>query len=118
MTSSSYPSESLLLRQLQPTLGDVVWRPKMFRKMPKPPGDWLDGLTAPVVDVLRQILATRWLAAKPDLKTMKRDDYKLECIQKFRISGRTFQFLVWRDARRWMGLTECASPGPKKQIKK
>ena len=25
--------------------------------------------------------AIRWLAAKPDLKTMKRDDYKAECIE-------------------------------------
>ena len=28
-------------------------------------------------------MATEWLAAKPDLKTMKRDDYKAECIDGY-----------------------------------
>ncbi len=111
MTSSSYPNEPFLLR----ALGDA-WRPKMFRKMPKPPGDWLDGLTARDVAELREELAIRWLAAKPDLKTAKRDDYKPECIRKFRITERGYQ-RVWAAARKVAGL-EPARPGPKKQIKK
>ena len=49
---------------------------------------------------------------------MKRDDYKGECIDRFGISGRDYQFLVWPVARKLAGLTMRAKPGPKKQIKK
>jgi hypothetical protein len=114
MTSSSYTSQSFLLGRSQQILGDA-WRPKMFRKMPIPPGDWL---AAPVVAELRKDLAIRWLAAKPDLKTVKRDTYKAECMQKFQITGRCYQFRVWPAARKLVGLPEHAKPGPKKQIKK
>ena len=59
----------------------------MFRNMPLG-----DGLVARIAqhEALATMLgtseafATEWLAAKPDLKTMKRDTYKDECITKFR----------------------------------
>ena len=62
--------------------------------------------------------ATEWLAAKPDLKTTKRDTYKDECITKFGITGRAYQRRVWPAARKLAGLTKRARSGPKKQIKK
>jgi hypothetical protein len=97
MTSSSYTSEP-------------------FRNMPL--GDWLATRVAQHDPLATsEALATRWLAAKP-LKTMKRDDYKGECIERFGISGRAYQFLVWPVARKLAGLTMRAAPGPKKQIKK
>jgi hypothetical protein len=71
-----------------------------------------------VVDELRITAAIRWLAAKPDLKTVKRDSYKAECMRKFRITGRDYQFRVWTAARKSVGLRKGARPGPKKQIKK
>jgi hypothetical protein len=101
MTSSSYTSAPF--DRLQRALGDVVWRPKMYR-------DWLDAQ--------REALATRWLAAKPHLKSAKRDDYKDECKDRFGISGRGYQFRVWPAARKSAGLTKHARPGPKKQAKK
>ena len=59
----------------------------MFRNMPLG-----DGLVARIAqhEALATMLgtseawATEWLAAKPDLKTMKRDDYKAECIDEIR----------------------------------
>ena len=86
MTSSSYPSEPFLLGLSQTILGGA-WRPKTFRKIPKPPGNWLDGLTARGLAELREELAIKWLAARPDLRTAKRDDHKPDCIRKFRITG-------------------------------
>ena len=93
----------------------------MFRNMPLG-----DGLVARVAQ--HEALATSWGLAKPwrlngsqqsrDLKTMKRDDYKDECITKFGITGRAYQFRVWPAARKLAGLTKRARPGPKKQIKK
>ena len=64
MTSSSYTSEPF-------------WPRKMFRNMPLG-----DGLVARIAQHealatmlgTSEALATEWLAAKPDLKTMKRDD--------------------------------------------
>ena len=93
----------------------------MFRNMPL--GDWLVARIAQHEALATMLgtseaLATEWLAAKPDLKTMKRDDYKDECIDQFGISGRDYQFLVWPAARKLAGLTKRAKPGPKKQIKK
>ena len=41
-------------------------------------------LKSPTTEERREAEATEWLAAKPDLKTMKRDDYKDECIDKIR----------------------------------
>ena len=113
MTSSSYPSEPFLLGLSQTILGGA-WRPKTFRKITKPPGNWLDGLTARGLAELREELAIKWLAARPDLRTAKRDDHKPDCIRKFRITGRGYQ-RVWRAARKLAGLTEHASPGPKKK---
>ena len=57
----------------------------MFRNMPLG-----DGLVARMAqhEALATMLgtseafATEWLAAKPDLETMKRDDHKDECIDK------------------------------------
>ena len=110
MTSSPYPSKSFLLRQSQAILG--VWRPEIFSNIPRPIvtilGDvvWLpeifsndpssivtpgDRLAALVADEQREALATRELAAKPDLKTVKRDDYKAECMVKFGITDRGYQ---------------------------
>jgi len=83
----------------------------MFRNMPIPPVL----LTAVEVKECRITLAARFLAAKPDLKTMKRDNFKSECIAKFRITGRDYQFQVWPSARRLAGLPKSARPGPKKQ---
>ena len=111
MTSSSYTSKAFLLR----ALGDA-WRPKTFRNMSL--GDCLAALVVQPELATSEALATGWLAAKPDLKTMKRDDYKAECIDLFGISGRDYQFLVWPVARKLAGLTKRAKPGPKKQIKK
>ena len=65
-----------------------------------------------------EAFATEWLAAKPDLKTMKRDTYKDECITKFGITGRAYQRRVRPAARKLAGLPKHARPGPKKQIKK
>ena len=108
MTSSSYTSELSLLR----ALGDA-WRPKMSRNMPL--GSWLVASIAQY-----EVLATaiRWLAAKPDLKTMKRDDHKDECTKQFRITGRGYQHRVWPAARKLAGLTKRGKPGPKAQTKK
>ena len=104
MTSSSYTSEPFLLRALRD-----AWPPKMFRNMPL--GDWLVARIAQHEALATMLgtseaLATRWLAAKPDLKTMKRDDYKGECIDRFGISGRDYQFRVWPAARKLAGLTK------------
>jgi hypothetical protein len=78
----------------------------------KPLGSWLVASIAQY-----EVLATaiRSLAAKPDLNTMKRDDYKAECIDRFGISGRTYQFCVWPVARELAGLTMHATAGPKKK---
>ena len=112
MTLTSYTSKPFLLR----ALGDA-WQPKTFRSMSL--GDCLAALVVqPEALATSEALATRWLAGKPDLKTIKRDDYKGECIDLFGISGRDYQFLVWPVARKLAGLTMCAKPGPKKQIKK
>ena len=112
MNSSSYTSKAFLLR----ALGDA-WRPKTFRNMSL--GDCLAALVVqPFSLATSEALATRWLAAKPDLRTMKRDDYKGECIDLFGISGRDYQFLVWPFTRNLAGETMRAKPGPKKQIKK
>ena len=59
----------------------------MFRNMPL--GDWLVARVAQHEALATswrtsEALATEWLAAKPDLKTMKRDDYKDECIDEIR----------------------------------
>ena len=110
MTSSSYTSKPFLLR----ALGDA-WRPKTFRNMSL--GDCLAALVVqPEALATSVALAIRWLAAKLD-QTVKRDDYKGECIDLFGISGRDYQFLVWPVARKLAGLTMRARPGPKKQIK-
>ena len=111
MTSSSYTSKPFLLR----ALGDA-WRPKTFRNMSL--GDCLAALVVQPELATSEALATRWLAGKPDVRTMKRDDYKGECIDLFGISGRDYQFLVWPVARSLAGETMRARPGPKKQIKK
>jgi len=114
MTSSSYtskPSKAFLLRALRD-----AWPPKTFRNMSL--GDCLAALVVQPFLATSEALATRWLAAKPDLRTMKRDDYKGECIDLFGISGRDYQFLVWPVARSLAGETMRAKPGPKKQIKK
>jgi hypothetical protein len=92
----------------------------MFRNMPLG-----EGLVARIAqhEALATMLgtseawATEWLAARPDLKTMKRDTYKDECITKFGITGRAYQFCVWPAARKLAGLPKRARPGPKKQIK-
>lgn len=111
MTPSSYTSKPFLLR----ALGDA-WRPKTFRNMSL--GDCLAALVVqPEALATSVALAIRWLMAKPELKTMKRDNYKGECIDLFGISGRDYQFLVWPVARKLAGLKR-ARPGPKKQIKK
>ena len=107
MSSSSYTS-------------DPFWPRKMFRNMPLG-----DGLVARMAqhEALATMLgtseafATEWLAAKPDLETMKRDDHKDECITLFGISGRDYQFLVWPVARKLASLTMRAKSGPKKQSK-
>ena len=115
MTSSSYtskPSKAFLLRALRD-----AWPPKTFRNMSL--GDCLAALVVqPEALATGEALAIRWLAAKPDIETMKRDDYKGECIDLFGISGRDYQFLVWPVARSLAGETMRAKPGPKKQIKK
>ena len=93
----------------------------MFRNMPLG-----DGLVARMAqhEALATMLgtseafATEWLAAKPDLETMKRDDHKDECITKFGITGRAYQRRVWPAARKLAGLKKHARPGPKKQIRK
>ena len=59
----------------------------MFRNMPL--GDWLVARIAQHEALATMLgtseaLATEWLAAKPDLKTMKRDTYKGECIDAIR----------------------------------
>ena len=137
MTPSSYTSEPYLL--LQRALGDV-WRPGLIRNIPDLADELRGDVSRPenipdlvdelrgdvsrpenipdVVDELRMAQAIRWLAAKPDLKTMKRDDYKGECIDQFGISGRGYQFRVWPAARKLRGLKKRARPGPKKQVKK
>jgi hypothetical protein len=113
MTSSSYTSKKrFLLRALRD-----AWRPKKFRNLTL--GDCLAAVVVqPEVLLTSEALATAWLAGKPDLETMKRDDYKGQCIDLFGISGRAYQFLVLPVARKLAGLTMCAKSGPKKQIKK
>ena len=117
-------------RPIVTILGDVVWRPEIFSNDPSPivtPGD---RLAVPIAGEQPETLATKrearatnedlaieWLAAKPDLITVKRDDYKAECMERFGISGRAYQFRVWPAARQLRGLTKRARPGPKKQIK-
>ena len=106
MTSSSYSPE--------------FWPPKLFRNM-----SLGDGLVARIAQHealatrlgARAAWATEWLAAKPDLKTITRDDYRDECMRKFGITGRTYQLRVWPAARKLAGLPKRARPGPKKQIK-
>ena len=93
----------------------------MFRNMPLG-----DGLVARIAQHealvtmlgISEAWAAEWLAAKPDLNKMKRDDYKGECIDRFGISGRDYQFLVWPAARKLADLPKRARPGPKKQIRK
>jgi hypothetical protein len=93
----------------------------MFRNMPLG-----DGLVARIAqhEALVTMLgtseaeATEWLAAKPDLKTMKRDTYKDECMRIFGISGRAYRLRVRPVARKLAGLPKNPRSGPKKQIKK
>src|SRR6478736_5485269 len=98
MTSSSYTADSF-------------WPRKMYRNMPL--GDWLVARIAQHEALATMLgtseaFATEWLAAKPDLKTMKRDTYKDECITKFGITGRAYQHRVWREARKLAGLPKRA----------
>jgi hypothetical protein len=107
MTSSSYTPE--------------YWPPRMYRNMPL--GEWLVARIAQHEELATRLgtneaFATEWLAAKPDLKTTKRDNYKDACITKFEITGRGYQDRVWPAARKLAGLPKRARPGPKKQIKK
>ena len=134
MTSSSYASELcspkilsivsdwLAASPFPETLGDR--HPlKMFNNMPIH-GELLAAFIARFESLAtrkplatREAEAIRWLAGKRDLKTMKRDDYKGECIDQFGISGRCYQFRVWPAARQLAGLTKRAKPGPKKSKK-
>lgn len=87
-----------------------------------PLGNWLVARIAQHEALVTKLgtgaaLAAEWLAAKPDLNKMKRDDYKGECIGIFGISGRDYQLRVWPAARNLAGLTKRARPGPKKQAK-
>ena len=93
----------------------------MFRNVPL--GDWLVARIAQHEALTTMLgtseaFATEWLAAKPDLKTMKRNDYKDECITKFGITGRGYQRRVRPAARKLAGLLKHPRSGPKKQIKK
>jgi len=92
-----------------------------FKPVPLPP-DVLDALfpgaepkAAPVEDP--EARAIGWLAAKPDLGTVKRDAYRADCIETFKISARGFG-RVWPVARVTAGLPKHGKPGPKRQRKK
>jgi hypothetical protein len=116
MTLLSYTSKPLILRALRD-----AWESN--RNMPL--GEWLvarvadyEALEPGEALAISEALATTWLAAMPDLKTVKRDDYKGECMAQFGIGWRSYQLRVWPAARQLAGLPKHARPGAKKKIKK
>jgi hypothetical protein len=99
------------------------WWPGSIVHDPWEPGEIIETddeeeLEVPDDEERRESEATEWLAAKPDLKTMKRDDHRDECTKQFRITRRGYQRRVWPEARKLAGLTKRGKPGPKAQTKK